>query len=668
MKVYQNDISSPDYSTLFSGDFDSMPKKYLARLNIPFYVPFEDEFKLTFDKKLLSTAERYNLLNLYNPLRVRNTTYVVNGDVVTLQSIGIGGGSKSTSIKLGLLPAGTYKIKNNFNLIQDTTAESGRLHIVISDSTGETLSTVLATANNNGTIITFTILVATYIVVRLVVTEATPVNNTTIVEWYDLQLVKVPSIDTPFPEYQVYYGYESGDMWDNVDYCTFEETTDFTPTRRRYYFIEEIKTQVASGVREFSFKVDKWMSRQYNTTGLQLMQTGGHLGASQNTYTNFDYIVKPILSTLGTTDLSGMPLGDSSTSIALVVIYKTPVNFITLMTRHTSISSAIDNYQTMMSATQFKYSDGGTPFNIEVIACYIIPSYFCISTAWDSGGSIYIGTWYKGTAPADIKYLDGYRTDSFTINTSMYSDSIASPTKRAYILGTLGSQYLSYGTVPTDATTGQHKLNFIVSFNLDKVVVYLSCNETGGMFIDISKDFEETIAYSTFDLWYQQNKASIVAEGTAQVVGGIVGVTGAFLSGNVSALTSSIDGVAKLSASIYDKKRQSSTMKGSGSGMDNMLYTAGTCFFLRRVTFINESEVVETIKALGYRYSGVLSDTTLIPTNKYLNYYDGLYSRYIEGEVIPSLLNPSTPSTLKRWVEPDIKDAFKRGVYVYFKS
>ena len=50
-------------------------------------------------------------------------------------------------------------------------------------------------------------------------------------------------------------------MWDNVDYCTFEEQTDFTPTRKRFYFVEEMKTQVASGVREFKFKIDKWFTR-----------------------------------------------------------------------------------------------------------------------------------------------------------------------------------------------------------------------------------------------------------------------------------------------------------------------------------------------------------------------------------------------------------------------
>ena len=81
-----------------------------------------------------------------------------------------------------------------------------------------------------------------------------------------------------------------------------------------------------------------------------------------------------------------------------------------------------------------------------------------------------------------------------------------------------------------------------------------------------------------------------------------------------------------------------------------------------------KKKLIETIKSLGYKYTGLLTDTTLIPSNKYLNYYDGLYSRYIEGEVIPSLLEPSTPSSLKRWIEPDIKDAFRKGVYVYYKA
>ena len=674
MKLYQNDISSPDYSTIFSGDFDNMPKRYLAELNIPFYIPLEDDFKLTFDKKLLSSAERYNLLNPNVNLRKRNADLTVEESIFHAYSTGTTGTGyfKSVSLKVGLLSAGIYKIKNNFELIQDTTIESGLLTVIKTDSTGESELGFYGQSVNNGEIFTFTVSSPEYIFIRLLLSGGNiGILDTTLVDWYDLQLVKVASVDTPFPEYQVYYGYEYGDMWDNVDYCTFEEQTDFTPTRKRFYFVEEMKTQVASGVREFKFKIDKWFTRQYNSYGVQLLQTGGHLGALQNTYTNFDYIVKPILSGWSETNLSGMPKHSQEyTTQALIVIYQTPSGFLTLLSRHEGISDVIARYDIMMNATQFKYSDTSTPFNITPLACYIIPSYFCHTADFMSGGYIYSGgAWTNGSNVSTIKYLNTHNTRTFTITTTIYSDSKNAPTKRAYLLGTIGTQFLSYGTIPSDDSTAvNHTIKFVVSFNLDKVVIYMACNETGGMFVDISKDFEETVVYSTFDQWLQQNRASVSAEIASQAVSATVGIAGAFMGGNVSALTGAIEGIAKTSASLYDKKRQTSTMKGSGSGFDNMIFTGGKCFFVYRYAFVNEKEVNETIKSLGYKYTGLLTDTTLIPSNKYLNYYDGLYSRYIEGEVIPSLLEPSTPSSLKRWIEPDIKDAFRKGVYVYYKA
>ena len=63
----------------------------------------------------------------------------------------------------------------------------------------------------------------------------------------------------------------------------------------------------------------------------------------------------------------------------------------------------------------------------------------------------------------------------------------------------------------------------------------MACNETGGMFVDISKDFEETVVYSTFDQWLQQNRASVSAEIASQAVSATVGIAGAFMGGNVSA-------------------------------------------------------------------------------------------------------------------------------------